>query len=72
MKKRAANVLVSRCAEVASKAPRIKAYVLLYEEQDGTVKYHRDGSFASQLGMVELMRHGIVHGLENEQEEEDA
>lgn len=72
MKKPAANDLVARCAEVASKAPRIKAYVLLYEEQDGAVKYHRDGSFAAQLGMVELMRHGIVNGLGHSEVEDDA
>jgi len=63
MKHERAETLVGRCAEVAGKAPKITAYVLVYQEKDGTVRYHRDGHGSTQLGMIELMKTGIINGI---------
>lgn len=63
MKNERAETLIGRCAEVAGRAPKITAYVLIYQEKDGTVRYHRDGHGSTQLGMVELMKTGIINGM---------
>lgn len=61
--------LVGRCAEVAGKGKHIDSYVLVYQMKNGAIRYHRDGSASSQLGLVEVMKRGIVNGLFHEEEE---
>jgi hypothetical protein len=60
---RRVDAIVGRCAEVAGKAPKITAYVMVYQTKNGTISYHRGGDASAQLGMVKLMETGIINGL---------
>lgn len=56
------NNLVSRCADVAAKGERVQAYVIVYQTKDGTLNYHRDGNWATKIGMLDAVRTGIING----------
>jgi len=65
------GILVDRCAEIASQAPNISSYVILYQKKDGSVNYHRAGTISEQVGMLEISRQGIINGLFASEEEND-
>ena len=73
MKKSAANNLVMRCAGLAAKAPRVSAYVIVYTDNNGAMTFHKDGGDMAQIGMMTILRDGIVNNWRQTpaQEEED-
>lgn len=54
--------LVDRCAETAAKGKNVQAYVIVYQTKGGTLSYHRDGNWATQIGMLDAVKTGILKG----------
>ena len=54
--------LIDRCAETAAKGKEIQSYVIIYQTKSGTLNYHRDGNWASQVGMLDVVKTGIING----------
>ena len=63
--------LVNSAATVAAKGKHVTAYVLLYQTKDGAINYHRAGLAATQLGMLDVVRQGVINGLFNQREGDD-
>jgi hypothetical protein len=63
--------LVNQCATLAAAAPRVQAYVILYEEGDGSISYHRNGSVFSQLGMVKVAEQLMAGAFGDIQKDEE-
>lgn len=73
MKGKRADHLINNCADLAAHAKDVKSYVILYQQKDGSINYHRDGSACEQLGMLEVTKRGIINGFfEPTGEDDDA
>ena len=56
MKKGAERILLDNLADISSKTPQIRNYVLIYQDRKGDITCFRSGSSVSQLGMVEAVK----------------
>ena len=54
--------LVESCANVAAQGKNIQSYVIVYQTKCGTINYHRDGNWTSQVGMLDAVKNGIISG----------
>ena len=64
MNQRQRDELVTQCAKMASKAPKITAYVIVYETKKGVVITYRCGSSAAQAGLTRVAEGNIMRGFE--------
>ena len=63
MRGRQLNNLVNNAATLAAKGEHVTAYVILYQESNGDINYHRDGQSSAQVGMLEIAKRGVINGL---------
>ena len=63
MKNAQADDLVGYCAKMAAKAPKITAYVIVYETKKGVIHTQRSGSAAAQAGLVKVAESNIMRGF---------
>ena len=54
MKRRGQKVLVDNLANIACRSDKIRSYVLVTEEMDGTIAVKRGGTASSQLGLTQV------------------
>jgi len=63
MKGEQADKLVAQCAKIASKAPKIVAYIMIYETKNGVIHTQRSGSAMAQLGLAKLAESNVLRCL---------
>lgn len=63
MKQKQQDELVDQCAKIAAKAPKITAYVLVYETKNGVIHTQRSGSWAAQAGLTKVAETNIMGGF---------
>ena len=56
MKAKHAGQLVDQCANMAARSGKITSYVIAFSDRDGSVTYHRNGRFAEQIGLLEMVK----------------
>ena len=57
--------LVDTCAKMASKANKIKAYVITYSTKKGVIHTIRGGDPTTQIGLVKIAKGNVISSFSN-------
>lgn len=72
VKRRGQKVLVDNLANIACRSDKIRSYVLVTEEMDGTINVKRGGIASSQLGLTQVASNLISDTFDWESSDEDS
>lgn len=66
MKGEDADLLVSLCAKIACKTPKITSYVIIYQTQSSKIHSQRAGDPTSQISLTKIAESNIMRDFTTE------